>query len=80
MDRITPSKLKIGTPKKSDVAEIVNAFCEARGLCSLLKTSPEARKRFPYPRMAARAKRLLEECGGKLGDALWAVEYGRYWL
>ena len=74
MDRIKIEleKYKNRKPKKSDVAEIVNAFCVKK------KWTPEmfkVNKKLPaYPRMAYHAKRLLEKCGGTLEDALVMIE------
>ena len=80
MERISFEKLKKREPKKSEVAEIVNAYCTARGIETAIRFSKELKREFPYSRMAARAKQLLELCGGKLEDALYMVSVRNYWL
>ena len=71
---------KLPPRRRSDVLEVVSAYCEAKGIAKALLVSQGLKKKYPMGRMCARAKRLLEECGGHLGDALWAVQFGGYFL
>lgn len=53
MEKLDFSKYQSREPKKSEVAEIVNAYCEMKGISKLFKASKEVKAKFPYPRMAA---------------------------
>ena len=67
-------------PKKSVITEIVNAYLEARGIDKAIIVSKEIKAKFPFPRMAARAKRLLEDCDNNLSDAMYCVTQTNYFL
>lgn len=54
------------------VHEIVNTYYEFRGLQN--KPKEFYKGQFSYSRLATQAKRLLENCGGNLDDALWALD------
>lgn len=80
MRKINLKTYTLRKPKKSDVAEIVDAYCKAKGIDQVIKFSNELKQKYPYCRMCGRARRLLDECGGNISDALWAIQFGGYWL
>lgn len=79
--RITKNNLPEIRKPDDPIKAIIRTYLEAKGLTSdYFHLSPGLHAKYPYPRMAGRAKRLLEECAGNLADAVWSVRNGAYWL
>lgn len=62
--------------KVNPVHEVVNNYYKINGIDGKPKAFYEGR--YSYGRLATQAKRLLEQCGGSLEDALWCLDKMKY--
>lgn len=65
--------------KKVDISyvhEVVNTYFKLIGKDKMPKSFYKGR--YGYPKLASEAKRLLEQCGSNLDDALWCLDKMKY--
>lgn len=60
----------------SYVHEVVNTYYKLAGYDKMPKSFYKGR--YGYPKLSSEAKRLLEQCGSNLDDALWCLDKMKY--
>lgn len=80
MEKPNFQQFQIPKPKKSDVLQIVDAFCKRKRMDQRIRYDKGLQRKYPFGRMLRNAKILLENCGGNMSDAMWTIERTNYWL